>query len=141
VIENGRMWVREFTSTAPLDAIPRSTTRATATSSHELARRPAPSARRGRRVHVIAESHDNDRRLVLPASAGGLGLARFWSDDFHHALHRALTGETTGYYADFGADWHLERAIAEGFAFQGEPSEYWGRSRGTPSADLPATTS
>src|SRR3989449_8060589 len=28
------------------------------------------------------------------------------------------------------------RAIAEGFAFQGEPSQYWGRPRGTVSRDL-----
>ena len=26
-----------------------------------------------------------------------------WSDDLHHALHAALTGETQGYYVDFGA--------------------------------------
>ena len=26
-----------------------------------------------------------------------------WSDDFHHALHAALTGERQGYYADFGS--------------------------------------
>src|SRR5262249_7763488 len=95
------------------------------------------AARVGRRVHVVAESHDNDRRLVLPTSAGGLGLDAVWSDDFHHALHRALTGETAGYYRDFAGDHHLSRAIAQGFSFQGEPSEYWGRPRGTPSADLP----
>jgi maltooligosyltrehalose trehalohydrolase len=40
------------------------------------------------------------------------------------------------YYVDFGAEQHLERAIAEGFAYQGEPSEYFGKPRGTPSADL-----
>ena len=27
-----------------------------------------------------------------------------WSDDFHHALHALLTGESQGYYADFAAD-------------------------------------
>jgi maltooligosyltrehalose trehalohydrolase len=27
-----------------------------------------------------------------------------WSDDFHHALHTLLTGESQGYYADFAAD-------------------------------------
>ena len=26
-----------------------------------------------------------------------------WNDDFHHALHAAITGERTGYYVDFGA--------------------------------------
>jgi maltooligosyltrehalose trehalohydrolase len=86
---------------------------------------------------VIAESHDNDRRLVLPTSEGGLGLDAVWSDDFHHALHRKLTGETVGYYGDFGEDHHLARVLTQGFAFQGEPSGYWGRARGTPSADLP----
>jgi maltooligosyltrehalose trehalohydrolase len=47
-----------------------------------------------------------------------------------------LTGEHGGYYADFTAKDLLPRAIAEGFAFQGENSEYFGRARGTPSADL-----
>jgi maltooligosyltrehalose trehalohydrolase len=87
-------------------------------------------------VHVIAESHDNDRRLVLPAASGGLGLDAVWSDDLHHALHARLTGERAGYYGDFADPAHLPRAIAEGFAFQGQRSEYWARERGTPSADL-----
>jgi len=30
-------------------------------------------------VHVMAESHDNDRRLVLPAAEGGIGLDAVWS--------------------------------------------------------------
>jgi maltooligosyltrehalose trehalohydrolase len=33
--------------------------------------------------------------------AGGLGLDALWNDDFHHALHVALTGERDGYYEDF----------------------------------------
>src|SRR5262249_60066522 len=73
------------------------------------------AARVGRRVHVIAESHDNDRRIVLPSSAGGLGLDAVWSDDFHHGVHRQRTGETAHYYVDFGSEGHLHRAIAEGF--------------------------
>jgi maltooligosyltrehalose trehalohydrolase len=89
----------------------------------------------GRPVHVIAESHDNDRRLIL-AAPHGFGLDAVWSDDFHHALHARLTGEGVGYYADFPGGRGLERALAEGFAFQGEPSAYWGWPRGTPSADL-----
>ena len=138
VIENGRMWVSEFHidgfrldaihaiyDTSPVHVL---------TEFAEAARSEA--ARLGRPVHVIAESHDNDRKLVLPTSAGGLGLDAVWSDDFHHALHRRLTGESMSYYVDFGAEQHLERAIAEGFVYQGEPSEYFGRPRGTPSSDL-----
>ncbi|HEU5323229.1 MAG TPA: DUF3459 domain-containing protein, partial [Methylomirabilota bacterium] len=90
-----------------------------------------------RPVHLVAESHDNDRRLVLPREEGGLGLDAVWSDDLHHAVHCRLTRETTGYYCDFPGGRGLERALTEGFAFQGEPSAYFGRPRGTPSADLP----
>jgi len=85
----------------------------------------------------MAESHDNDRRIVLPAAEGGIGLDAVWSDDFHHAVHVRLTGERSGYYADFTEPRRLATALAEGFAFQGEYSEYFGRDRGTPSADLP----
>jgi len=139
VIENGRMWVSEFHIDGfRLDAIHAIHDASPVHILTEFADGVrGEAARLGRRVHVVGESHDNDRQLVLPTSAGGLGLDAVWSDDFHHALHRQLTGETTGYYVDFGGDHHLERAIAQGFAFQGEPSEYWGRPRGTPSADLP----
>ena len=98
------------------------------------------AARVGRRVHVIAESHDNDRRIVLPSGAGGLGLDAVWSDDFHHAPHRQLTGETSSYYVDFGSEQHPDRAISQGFAYQGEGSLYRnGETRGEPTEGLPPT--
>ena len=138
VIENGRMWVSEFHIDGfrldAIHAIHDTSPVHVLTEFADAVRGEA--ARLGRRVHVIAESHDNDRRIVLPSSAGGLGLDAVWSDDFHHALHRQLTGETSHYYVDFGSEQHLDRAVAEGFAYQGEPSEYFGRPRGTPSADL-----
>ena len=138
VIENGRMWVSEFHIDGfRLDAIHAIYDTSPVHVLTEFADAVrGEAARVGRRVHVIAESHDNDRRIVLPSSAGGLGLDAVWSDDFHHAVHRQLTGETAHYYVDFGSEGHLDRAIAEGFAYQGEPSEYFGRPRGTPSADL-----
>jgi maltooligosyltrehalose trehalohydrolase len=139
VTENGRMWVSEFHIDGfRLDAVHAIHDAGPVHILTEFADAVrGEAARLGRRVHVVAESHDNDRRLVLPTSAGGLGLDAVWSDDFHHTLHRQLTGETAGYYVDFGRDHDLERVITQGFAFQGEPSEYWGRPRGTPSADLP----
>ncbi len=54
----------------------------------------------------------------------------------------SLTGERDGYYADYAERplWHLGRCLAEGFAYQGEPSRYrGGRPRGEPSAHLPPT--
>ena len=139
VTDNGRMWVSEFHIDGfRLDAVHAIHDTSPVHILTEFADAVrGEAARVGRRVHVVAESHDNDRRLVLPTSEGGLGLDAVWSDDFHHALHRTLTGETAGYYRDFAGDHHLARAIAQGFTFQGEPSEYWGRPRGTPSADLP----
>ena len=59
----------------------------------------ALAAQLGRELVLIAESDLNDPRLVTAREAGGTGLAAQWSDDFHHALHAALTGEQQGYYA------------------------------------------
>jgi maltooligosyltrehalose trehalohydrolase len=138
-VENARYWVREFhIDGLRLDAIHSIFDTSPChilTEVAEAARAEAASL--GRPVHIIAESHDNDRRIVLPASEGGLGLDAVWSDDFHHAVHVRLTGERGGYYVDFGEPRHLIRTLVEGFAFQGAPSEYFGRPRGTPSADLP----
>jgi maltooligosyltrehalose trehalohydrolase len=137
-VDNARYWVREFhLDGLRLDAIHSIFDAGPAHILTEAAEAAREEARRlGRPVHIVAESHDNDRRIVLPVAEGGLGLDAVWADDFHHALHSRLTGERGGYYADFVDGHGLARALAEGFAFQGEPSEYFGRPRGTPSADL-----
>ncbi|MGH7331779.1 MAG: malto-oligosyltrehalose trehalohydrolase [Candidatus Rokuibacteriota bacterium] len=139
LVDNARYWVREFhVDGLRLDAIHAITDTSALHILTELARAAREEAMTlGRPLHVIAESHDNDRRLVLPAAGGGLGLDAVWSDDFHHALHARLTGERVGYYADYPGGRGLERAIAAGFVYQGESSVYWGRNRGTPSSDLP----
>ena len=140
VIDNAAFWVREF----HVDGLRLDAVHAIADSSPvhvltEIAEAARAEARHlGRPVHVIAESHDNDRRLVLPRAEGGLGLDAVWCEDFHHALHRRLTGEARGYYVDYADPARLTRALAEGFAFQGEPSRWYGMVRGTPSRDLPA---
>jgi malto-oligosyltrehalose trehalohydrolase len=93
-----------------------------------------------RHVHLIAENAANEaQRLGYPQL-----IDRFdaqWNDDFHHCLHVLLTGETDGYYEDFSqrpAN-QLARALAEGFAFQGEYSQHEKRARGTVSTHLPPT--
>jgi maltooligosyltrehalose trehalohydrolase len=64
-----------------------------------------------------------------------------WNDDLHHVLHTAATGEDAGYYAEYAGDaLKLGRALAEGFAFQGEVMKFRGRPRGSPSAHLPTDT-
>jgi maltooligosyltrehalose trehalohydrolase len=141
-VENARYWVREFHLDGfRLDAIHSIFDTSPVHILSEIAEAARDEgARLGRPVYVMAESHDNDRRIVLPRLQGGLGLDAVWSDDFHHAMHVQLTGETGGYYEDFkGGAGLLARALAEGFAFQGEESRYFGRPRGTLSADMPAS--
>lgn len=89
-----------------------------------------------RPVHLILENDRNEaRRLVRDYTAQ-------WNDDVHHALHVLLTGEDRGYYGDYAERpiEHLGRALATGFAYQGEPSAHrHGQVRGEPSDHLPAT--
>jgi maltooligosyltrehalose trehalohydrolase len=137
-VENARYWVREFhVDGLRLDAIHSIFDTSPVHVLTEIAEAAREEGRRlDRPVHIVAESHDNDRRIVEPAAGGGLGLDAIWSDDFHHAVHGRVTGERGGYYADFAGGRGLARALAEGFAYQGEASEYFGRPRGTPAADL-----
>ena len=75
----------------------RSTTPAPCTCSRSWRSRSTRCRRTvGRPLTLIAESDLNDPRLITPREAGGYGLDAQWSDDFHHALHVALTGETDG---------------------------------------------
>ncbi|MFE7931640.1 malto-oligosyltrehalose trehalohydrolase [Streptomyces sp. NPDC057456] len=94
----------------------------------------ALAAETGRPLFLIAESDLNDPRLITPRRAGGLGLHAQWNDDFHHALHTALTGESQGYYADFA---HapfaaLAKTLTGGFFHDGTYSGFRGRRHGRP---------
>jgi malto-oligosyltrehalose trehalohydrolase len=91
----------------------------------------------GRHVHLVLEHDGNDAAHLRH------GFDAQWNDDAHHALHVLLTGESDGYYGDYAqapAEM-LARCLAQGFAYQGEPSSYrGGKRRGTPSADLEPTS-
>lgn len=93
------------------------------------------SERVGRRIVLIAESDRNDPATIAPrrapgAAAGGLGLDGQWSDDYHHALHVALTGETSGYYSDFAAPDAVAKVYDSGFFHDGTFSSFRGRFHG-----------
>ena len=59
-------------------------------------------------------------------------MAAQWSDDYHHALHVAVTGETSGYYADFEPLSALVKACTAGFFHDGTWSSFRGRAHGHP---------
>ena len=91
----------------------------------------------GRPLHLIAESDLNDPRMVTARAANGLGMDAQWSDDFHHALHRLLTGEQRGYYTDFGDPGALAKAFRDGFVVDGGRSGYRRRRHGAGARGIP----
>ncbi|MEO8807561.1 MAG: malto-oligosyltrehalose trehalohydrolase [Burkholderiaceae bacterium] len=107
----------------------------------ELAQAVRNGPGRARHVHLVLENDVNDAaRLARTADGRPLLADAQWNDDVHHALHVLVSGERDGYYIDYAADplRLLGRALAEGFAYQGDPSAYReGEPRGTPSTALP----
>jgi maltooligosyltrehalose trehalohydrolase len=98
----------------------------------------AQAGQLGRRAVVIAESDLNDPRLVRSRNRGGYGLDAQWSDDFHHAVHAALTQERDGYYRDFGGVAPVAKALRDRFVYDGRRSCYRRRRHGAPASDVPA---
>jgi malto-oligosyltrehalose trehalohydrolase len=94
----------------------------------------------GRMIHLILENDDNRASVLDPFTDPPKGRYRAqWNDDFHHACHVLLTGETGGYYADYAENpvRHLARVLSSGFAYQGESSGHrGGRTRGEPSGGM-----
>lgn len=140
-VENALYWIREYHFDGlRLDAVQTIYDSSPRHILAEIAEKVSALAQElERTVCVIAETDENDPKLVLPAGSGGDGLDAIWSDDFHQAVHAFFTGERDGYYQDFGRPEQIVRALQEGFVFQGEPFRYWdGRSRGTSSDAMSA---
>jgi maltooligosyltrehalose trehalohydrolase len=96
-------------------------------------------ARLGRHLVLVAESDLNDPRVVRRPEVGGYGLDAQWSDDVHHALHAALTGERGGYYADFGRLADVAAALRSGYVYDGRYSPFRRRRHGRPPTGVPGT--
>lgn len=100
------------------------------------------AAHLGRQVHLVLENENNQARWLTRDKRGrARAYDAQWNDDVHHVLHVAASGESEGYYADYRreASAQLGRALAEGFAYQGEHMPYRDALRGEPSAQLPPT--
>ncbi|SMD23854.1 malto-oligosyltrehalose trehalohydrolase [Kibdelosporangium aridum] len=134
VLDNALMWFRDFHVDAlRLDAIHAILdTRATHILEEMAQEVDALSAGLRRPLSLIAESDLNDPRHVTPRAAGGYGLAAQWCDDLHHALHVFMTGETQGYYKDFGAPNALKTTLENAFFHAGTWSSFRDRTHGRP---------
>jgi maltooligosyltrehalose trehalohydrolase len=145
VVESALYWMIEFNLDGlRFDAVHAITDES---SSHilELLAARIRAARPHRHIHLIIENAENQETWLRRNNDGWpVHFTAQWNDDVHHLLHAAATGENTGYYADFDnleerCD-KLGRALAEGFAYQGEVKPHEGMKRGQPSVGLPATS-
>ncbi|SDH14220.1 malto-oligosyltrehalose trehalohydrolase [Roseospirillum parvum] len=140
VIDNALHWLETMNLDGlRLDAVDRIIADGPTPLLAELAARVAELP--GRPRHLILENDANQAHWL---ARDARGAPRFhtaqWGDDGHHAAHVLATGERGAYYGDFQDDpaTHLARALAEGFAYQGEASPHRGGApRGTPSRHLP----
>ena len=139
VIHNALYWIEEFNLDGlRLDAVHAIKDDSPQHLLDELAERVRAFAG-SRPVHLILENEHNEaRRLVRDSNGQPKEFTAQWNDDMHHVLHTAATLESNGYYGDYKDDTEkLGKALAEGFAFQGEMREHRGSARGEPSGFLP----
>ncbi|MGE4243754.1 malto-oligosyltrehalose trehalohydrolase [Ramlibacter sp.] len=119
-IHNALYWVNEYrVDGLRLDAVHAIVDGASPHLLEELSTK-VREATPGRHVHLVLENEHNTYSHLATAPKPGSFDAQ-WNDDFHHALHVALTGETAGYYHDYGAQPfdQLGRSLAHGMLYEG----------------------
>jgi maltooligosyltrehalose trehalohydrolase len=135
-IENAEYWIEEFhLDGLRLDAVHAIKDDTRPDLLDELAQRIRSRYRRP--VHLVLENEDNEPRRLTRSGGEPERYTAQWNDDVHHVLHVAATREKSGYYAAFGRTELLGKALAEGFAYQGEMMPYRNAPRGGPSGELP----
>jgi len=144
-IENALYWLREYRFDGlRLDAVHAIPELGEISMLHDLSVAVGKLAAETRRhIHLVLENDDNSASALDAGQDPPRGKYRAqWNDDYHHAWHVWLTGETQGYYRDYTtspmAD--VARALASGFVYQGEASAHrGGQLRGEPSGELHPT--
>jgi malto-oligosyltrehalose trehalohydrolase len=139
-IHNARYWLEEYHCDGlRLDAVHAVYDASRPHIVTELAGAARAAAGDDRTIYLTLENDHNAAHFLGAAAGAAASCDAQWNDDVHHCLHVLLSGETYGYYADYAAEPHalLCRALAEGFAYQGELSRYRGAPRGEPSGALP----
>lgn len=140
IVQNACYWLNEY----HLDGLRLDATHAIHDQSEthivrEISERVHASLPPERRVVLIAEDGTNNVRFLHPPEQDGYGMDVVYADDFHHEVRVLLTGEKEGYYVDYtGRAADIATALKQGFYYQGQPSLYAGRSRGTRVTDEPA---
>ncbi len=134
IIDNACMWLRDYHMDGlRLDAVHAIIDTSAVHILEQLSATVAELAEQlGRRLVLVAESDRNDPRMLEPRSAGGYGIDAHWNDDFHHAVHVALTEEQDSYYVDYGGLKPLADALRHAYVYRGQFSEHRDRHHGRP---------
>ncbi len=130
-IDNARMWIADYHADglrldavhAIVDPLALPFLEELHTTVHDLGRA------RGRIVNTFLESAANDPRMLEPPPAGWGGDAQ-WNDEFHHGLRVGLTGDRSGYYADYQGAVDLADVFRDNLTFSGRFSPVRGRRHG-----------
>jgi maltooligosyltrehalose trehalohydrolase len=129
VLDNAEQWVTGYgVDGLRLDAVQALFDRSSVPILEALATR-VHAARPG--SVVVAES---DLHQPLLVTAYGIDAA--WADDLHHALHVALTGETSGWYEGFEGLDKVAKALETGWVFTGQYNPHLDRRLGREPAGL-----
>ncbi|MHB8173051.1 MAG: malto-oligosyltrehalose trehalohydrolase [Nitrospirota bacterium] len=99
--------------------------------------------RLGYKKHLVMENDDNPVEYLRRDESGRpKAYNAMWDEDLHHCLHVLTTGETGGYYQDYRQRpvYFLARSLTEGYAYQGEWSDYRKKNRGSPTEGLHSTS-
>ncbi len=91
-----------------------------------------------RPLYLIAESDQNNPRLLQSPLVGGYGLDAQWDDSLHHALYSFISGERDGYMMDYGRLEYVAKALQNGYVYDGQYSAFRQRRHGRPPVGLPA---
>jgi len=139
-IDNALEWVTDYHFDAlRLDAVHAIQDSSARTFLEQLSRAMHDRAEElNRTICLIAESHQNDARLITARELGGAGYDAVWNDDFHHSLHVILTREQNGYYQDFHSVDDLAKCYRDGFLYSGQYAKFWRTHRGSSSQHIPA---
>jgi maltooligosyltrehalose trehalohydrolase len=144
-IENALYWLREYRFDGlRLDAVHMIAEPGAGAMLRDLSKAAGGLATEtGRHIHLVLENDDNHATVLDAEQDPPRGKYRAqWNDDYHHAWHVLLTGETQGYYGDYAKSPQqaIARALASGFIYQGEASSHrGGKPRGEPTNKLSPT--
>jgi len=103
-IENALYWLREYRFDGlRLDAVHAIPELGEISMLHDLSVAVGRLAAETRRhIHLVLENDDNSASALDAGQDPPRGKYRAqWNDDYHHAWHVWLTGETQGYYRDY----------------------------------------